>query len=203
MSEAYKIPSFADISKNVTIQISKGNTELQLILKILSRCVNLAHTWCVQNYRTVDRRSFLLNNRTMQSKRGFVLLIPLFVVALIAAGAAFGYYYFVVNKPAKVETRTATTTEVSPKQFFLSVINPVDGVLVTEKKLLVTGTSLPDTVVVIYTDDSEVSTQSDKDGRFSGQIDLIEGLNSLTVTAFGEADEETSVSMDVVYNKDS
>ncbi len=138
-------------------------------------------------------------------RRGFAVVASLIVMAGLVVGVMASYYVFLSNKNAddKLTVKEAVQTQIVVTPLSLSVNSPADGTLTGDKSVTVTGRTSADTVVAIFTDENEFSVQSGIDGTFSQKIDLVEGINTITVTAFGENDEEKSVTLDVVYNKDS
>ncbi|OGD54544.1 hypothetical protein A3J78_02180 [Candidatus Beckwithbacteria bacterium RBG_13_35_6] len=83
----------------------------------------------------------------------------------------------------------------------LGLQTPYDGLILNSNVLTVKGTTLPNSVVVFYTETDENSVESDANGNFAGTINLQGGINTLVVTAFSEIGEEKTQVVDVVYEE--
>ncbi|HOO96344.1 MAG TPA: PQQ-binding-like beta-propeller repeat protein [Caldisericia bacterium] len=91
-----------------------------------------------------------------------------------------------------VQSQTGKTVDAS----FMLIVDTVAPViecdvpeLVEESKLVITGQTEPTTTIVI----GEVTTQSDKEGKFIIEVELKPGLNSLKIKAFDSAGNSSSV----------
>lgn len=65
------------------------------------------------------------------------------------------------------------------------------------KLLPVSGTTIPNSPVVVYTDTHQSSTVSDAAGNYSTEIELDEGVNALTITTFLEDGTEKTETHEV------
>lgn len=83
---------------------------------------------------------------------------------------------------------------------FLSLQSPSDNQIITGKKFIVKGKTLPKSTVVIFTENNVNSIESDSNGNFRESIELSSGLNKLTVSAFTPNGEEKKVALDIVYD---
>lgn len=102
-------------------------------------------------------------------------------------------------KERKVFQPKANVEEEIP--FYVSLESPKEDTVVVDDKVEVSGKTLPGTVVFVYTEDDVYSSESDEAGNFSLEILVNEGINTVTLTAFGENGEEQSIYFDVVYDK--
>lgn len=82
----------------------------------------------------------------------------------------------------------------------LSLQSPAEETVVLDEQVTVKGKTLPNTPVVFYTETDQNSTESDATGQFEGKIVLAAGINTLTVSAFGQNGEEKTVALDLVYD---
>ncbi len=91
----------------------------------------------------------------------------------------------------------------TPKTLTLTLDSPKDEELSVNNEILVKGNTLPNTTVVMFNETDEVTVDSDANGNFETTIQLAEGINSLTVTAFAEDGQEKSLTVDIVRNAES
>lgn len=126
-------------------------------------------------------------------------LIFAVIAALLLVGTVSAAYFFLQSKTSKTPP-TASTPTVAPQSLFLSLTSPKEGMVSEEGKVTITGKTLPNKVVVFYTENDSNSAESDQDGNFSGELQLASGINTLTITAYGDKDEEKSESYDLVYD---
>lgn len=129
-----------------------------------------------------------------RSEKGVVAVLALVVILAIAGILAFGYYYYQNNLSGQ------PILPVSQTPLTLILNSPIDGTLVADNQVIVKGKTLPGTTVAFYTDTDENSVEADASGKFEGSLGLVKGINTLTVTAFGE-DDEKSVTVDIVNDE--
>lgn len=120
-----------------------------------------------------------------------VKLIAILVVAVILVG---GSITALVNRQNR-ETPQAPQEVTQPVT--LTLTSPAEGDVAVDDEIVVRGKTLPNTTVVIYTQSDETSVESDENGNFEETILLVEGENTLTVTAFSEDGQEKSVSLNI------
>jgi hypothetical protein len=103
------------------------------------------------------------------------------------------------NNSAVEKTRSFTVDTVAPS---LNVTSPVSGIETNEASQTVIGTtndstSAPVTVVIMLNGASQGSVTVDAEGDFSKEITLVEGENTIVVTATDMAGRSTSVTRTV------
>src|SRR3989344_2842237 len=130
-----------------------------------------------------------------------IFLIILGILVSLGAAAFIWLRPFSYQQPAT--PIVASSPSPSAKPLTLELTSPSDGTLSINQEILVTGKTLPNTTVVFYTDTDENSIESDVSGMFESTVTLTQGINTLTVTAFGEDGTEKSQTMDLVYDTES
>jgi len=130
------------------------------------------------------------------SKKKSALLIFLIIVFIAAIGVLF--YFWLAPKPTP---QPAPTTVELPKST-LVLTAPKDQEATTSAQIEVKGKTDPNSFVTAYTDTQEEIFESDENGNFSGILNLEEGPNEITVTAFGQDAQEQSETRSVVYLTD-
>jgi hypothetical protein len=138
-----------------------------------------------------------------------IFLIVLFVLLIIGGPL----YYFLVYRQAadnatlhdtKIDSKimviepTSIPTLTPTPEFSMVLASPSDGELAATNDIKVTGKTTPNTTVFIYTDTSDSSVISDDQGNFEGTVTLTDGINSITVAAYSEKDEEKVTTVDVI-----
>ena len=131
----------------------------------------------------------------MNSQKGAAHLILLFVIFLALAA---GYLYFTNSLNIFNKLPESITQPIRSAKLDLSLSNLTDGMVVEGDIITVSGKTSPNTVIAIYSDTDESSIESDSKGNFTGKLKIEPGINSLTVTAFGENGDEKSLSLDIV-----
>ena len=106
-----------------------------------------------------------------------------------------------LSQQQKTDTNAAKPVSRSPKPLFLALLTPTDGQVATNGEIVISGKTLPKSTVLFFTETHDSSTEADARGDFSGTIQLGNGINTLTVTAFSENGEEKSVALDIVYDE--
>jgi hypothetical protein len=133
-------------------------------------------------------------------KKGMTLKQMVLAVALagIFAGGGAGVAHFIAKRPPPgvlaVPAMAKPATELT-----LVLTSPTTATSSENKLLKVTGTTLPNVPVVIFTRAHFNSGQGDETGNFEIEIELVEGTNTLTVTALTTDGQEKTVTEEVVY----
>lgn len=112
------------------------------------------------------------------------VLIAILVGLSMGLIITFGVYRV---KNSITETPTADLeenqldVEATAAATILALHSPEDGTVQTEKELTVTGTTIPNTFVVLFVNDIDFISNSDESGNFSFKIELEDGANILRV----------------------
>ncbi|OGG04887.1 hypothetical protein A2Z33_06315 [Candidatus Gottesmanbacteria bacterium RBG_16_52_11] len=76
-------------------------------------------------------------------------------------------------------------------------LNTAGATTAVNGEILVSGRTLPNATVLIYTDADETSIESSGDGQFESTVIVGENGGLVRVTAFSDAGEETSETISV------
>jgi hypothetical protein len=122
---------------------------------------------------------------------------------LILALAGFLFYKFnpLKNQSTIIPWSGSRVTE-QPLSFNLDITNPDDQSLLFNSRLLVSGQTAPNAVVIINREENITEIDADKNGNFSENVTLDNGLNHITITAFNDQGNQKSVSRLVYYSQD-
>lgn len=132
------------------------------------------------------------------------------IVGFVIGGiAALG----IVNVPAllkKNSTPTAVsqsvtpqpTPQVTPLALALEIAQPADQSIASSKNADIRGKTLPESLVVLDTDEDNTSTRAGNDGSFKFQAPLREGSNVLTITTYNDKADSESKTLTVYYTSE-
>ncbi len=81
------------------------------------------------------------------------------------------------------------------KSPYLAVLNPTDGYISEENNIVITGSSEPETKIMV----NEVLIKNDEQGNFSESITLTPGINTLVVKAENKHGRATKETRHVIY----
>lgn len=91
--------------------------------------------------------------------------------------------------------------EVSPAPAFsLTIDQPEDNSISSEEEITVSGSSVPEAIIVILYDEGEKILEANEDGLFETQITLAGGDNEIEISAYDNEGNETSQTLTVVYS---
>ncbi len=82
----------------------------------------------------------------------------------------------------------------------LSLYEPTDGLVISEKKIAISGASLKKNFVVIFVGNDDLITQADDSGNFSVEATLQPGANIITAIALDENGQQSQVSRTVIVD---
>lgn len=115
---------------------------------------------------------------------GFV--VGLLITGLLLVGPKLLSYLPKITLPTiTMPTRGGTpTATLAPSEFGVTIDSPLAESIETTDTLLVSGTSLAGSTIVIQTDADDEVVLAKGDGKYAGKITLVEGKNELSVTSY-------------------
>ena len=132
-------------------------------------------------------------------------VVKLTGIGVLLVGAASALIIF--SQTGKSEPVTNTETQaVTPKvaqELALNIDSPTDGTVLASNVATIKGKTLPNITVAYYSDTDDGTVDSDASGNFEGTLKLANGINTVTITAFGNGGEEKSTTMTIVYNSEN
>ena len=129
-----------------------------------------------------------IENSPRVKKNYLSFLLSLFFFLFIAVPVLT---YFLINLQMNTELKELTKIPTSTP-FFLNIYSPSNEINAVNGEVLISGKTLPNTTVLIYSDSDEASLESDADGKFEGTLLVNETGGLIKVTAFGDNGEEKS-----------
>ena len=91
---------------------------------------------------------------------------------------------------------TPTPTKKADNQ--VSITTPQNNSVVTEAIVTLKGSAKPNSNIAIITENDDIITTSDTSGNFSSEINLINGENTVSVTAVDDKQATTSASITII-----
>lgn len=122
-----------------------------------------------------------------------ILLFFAVLGGLIVAGVAYLMYQSTRPQTTAPSTITLGAPTPTPSENILLVIDqPIDETVVTTRSVTVSGTTLPDTTLILSTPSDDQVAVPTREGKFSLTASLLEGQNILTLTAILPDGRETT-----------
>ena len=133
------------------------------------------------------------------------VLIAVFIGLSMGLVITYGIYRVQtsLNEPpgtevADVADENASALLAQDTPTILSLHSPEDGTVQTETAVRISGTTLPNTFVVLFAGNEDFITTSDESGNFSFSTDLKQGTNIITVHVVDENGAVTTAERVVV-----
>lgn len=140
--------------------------------------------------KTISTQTFVLSN--------FLLLI-------IGLLLIFGLYYYVHNGqifPVNNSLLNYLPATKKPTSLVLELKSPDDNLLTFNGAITISGSTLPNTNLIISTNNQDFNLESDNKGQFSKIIDLDLGLNEIMVNAFDKEGNIKSEERIIFYSEE-
>lgn len=110
--------------------------------------------------------------------------------------------------PTTIADIVSSTPTPSPEgEALLSILNPVDGSIQEQTATTVTGSTIPNSMVVLFVNNEDYIQSSDNSGSFSFEVELETGSNVLTTHVLNDTGQVVSRTSTVIvsnlYSEDS
>ncbi|HUS51997.1 MAG TPA: hypothetical protein VMX77_00860 [Candidatus Bathyarchaeia archaeon] len=102
--------------------------------------------------------------------------------------------------PAEEAAPTPEAEVSSTPAFSLTIDQPENNSISAEEEIAVSGSSVPEAVIVVLYDEGEKILEADENGLFETQITLAGGDNEIEISAYDNEGNETSQTLTVVYS---
>lgn len=117
------------------------------------------------------------------------VLIAIFVGLSMGLIITFGVYRVktsITEQPIADFIENEEDTEVTATPTLLALHSPEDNTIQTEKELIITGTTIQNTFIVVFVNDEDYLSTSDESGNFSVKVELEENENIIRVHVVDE-----------------
>lgn len=91
-------------------------------------------------------------------------------------------------------------TPIASAESTLSITSPEDEIITDNQQLTITGTTTPNSFVVIFVNDNDTITTSDGTGNFSIEAELETGSNIILIHSLDEDGDSTIQERTVIYS---
>ena len=109
---------------------------------------------------------------------GALLLGP----SLSKSFPSFSFHKLSLPKFGQQQPQPTPTPQ--PKELVVVITSPLAEAIEGDERILVSGTALPESLVVIQGESDEDVVKTNGDGAYAGKVGLIEGENQIVVTAY-------------------
>ncbi len=135
------------------------------------------------------------------------IIIAIIVGILLGLVITYGIYISKNTQENNQQTSVSETVlgsdDLEINQNQLAIHQPLDGTVVEEAVISVTGTSLANNFIVVFVGDEEIITHADESGNFSTEVKLNSGGNILTIFAIDEQGQESKVDRVVILDDEN
>lgn len=104
------------------------------------------------------------------------------------------------NNESKSLANVSPTPTLAP--FFLTIIKPENQSISNTNQIVVSGNTLPNLPVVLIWENGEDIIQSDATGNFDNEVNLISGVNDISVTVYTQSGDQVTKKIGLVYSKE-
>lgn len=125
----------------------------------------------------------------------------------LSLGSIVTYGIYTANKAIqdkaidKPQTTTIPTpTPIPPQLLQVSIETPENYKVFTSPDIKIAGIAQQDTIISIITENNEIFTQTDKEGNFSQEVELIKGANTILVNASDGTTISPTKTLNLVYS---
>lgn len=136
------------------------------------------------------------------SKKVLWIFVFLILAAIAVLGVLFIHGYQTGKKVTAVVENSPTPNQSSePQAVQLILTDPATDVATSSARITLNGKTGPNNVVAVVGGSDDALLTSQADGNFSTTVALNEGVNMLTITAYNENGEQSTVKRNIVYTK--
>lgn len=101
--------------------------------------------------------------------------------------------------PKTTPTPTPGVTQTKPLPHDLVIDSPLSDAIADTASLLVSGTTSDGALVVLSTTSDDAVVTATNEGKFAGKITLVEGKNTISITAFSKDKKQITKTVTVFY----
>ena len=137
------------------------------------------------------------------------IVFAIFAGVIFGAIVAFGVWRAnsALKGDGEQNTTTSTQTISEPEEnesldFGLTIAKPTQDDVVTEPSIAISGITSPNSLVVISSEEEDFIIQSEEKSSFEQNIELIGGINRITITAFDNSGNSTKETVRIIYSSE-
>lgn len=117
------------------------------------------------------------------------VIIAIFVGLSMGLIITFGVYRVkstITEQPVADFIQDEEDNQATATPTILALHSPEDGIIQTDKELIIAGTTIPNTFIVAFVNDEDYLSNSDESGNFSIKVQLEEDENIIRVHVVDE-----------------
>ena len=128
--------------------------------------------------------------------------ILILVSGLIFLGVL--YYIVYIDSPSQTQNSFFIGGPVTkePASLMLELTTPDDDLLVFQEDLEISGSSLPNSYILVTSASANLVIKSKSDGSFSSDFELNEGVNEIKIIVFDQNGDQKMLERTVYYSKE-
>ncbi len=131
------------------------------------------------------------------------IVIAILIGLSLGLFITYGIYQARTGISQPRNTRDKTVSEDQQFAGELVLNTPIDEAVQNDTSLTVSGTTIPNSFVVVFVNNEEVITSSDDSGNFSVEVELEEGANIISVHVVDEDGRSISIEKTVVVSDET
>ena len=138
----------------------------------------------------------VLSTKTFIFSQILILIIGITILLII------NYKLNIEGQTNKLYSPTGGPITAAPTTLTLSITSPDENLLSFEPRIIISGQTSPNLVVLIFNDTQNLVIKSKPDGNFSTSLYLDEGVNNITIAVFSPIGEQKTQSRTVYFSKE-
>jgi hypothetical protein len=122
------------------------------------------------------------------------------LIGLLFIGTSLGLIIFISNSSRNAIPKQKIDAALNQKKMFLTITSPKESTVSVNDEVLVSGRTLPNVTVAIYSDIDETLVDSDNLGNFESTVVVDQSNGLLRVTAFSPSGDEKTQTVQLAQN---
>lgn len=131
------------------------------------------------------------------------IIIVILIGILIGGIVAYGIYtaQTAITKTSREAADQQEGAQVTPQPTHtLTISEPANESIADKEEITLVGSTTPNAVIAIITEENEYLLTADGQGQFTAEITLVGGANTITVTAFDQEGNKAEAVLTLVYS---
>ncbi len=128
------------------------------------------------------------------------------LIFILSAGFLIGVHFYLDSDFPKFNPKTYIPVTKPPTSFSLNINNPEDELLSSDKTLTISGSTAPKATIILVnsglTNKTTTGFQANTKGEFTKIINLFDGVNILTISAFDIKGNIKTETRTIYYEKE-
>lgn len=131
----------------------------------------------------------------------FAVIIGIFLGGIVAFGVWRANLALVAQKKqVQTESSPAPKAEEVIASSQLVITEPENNLVVSSDKITVKGNATPGAIIVILASSGETIFEAESSGNIEHEVELVGGVNKITVVAYDKDGNESRQTLNIVYS---